>query len=476
MRSKLSMMILLLAVAGCGVDADDDAGEMVSGEVASVTGCAAVPVTGWSASGNDGNVPQNAGDNNLATRWSSLGVGQLITADLGGPKLLCAVSVAWYNGNTRTNHFAISGSADGTTFTPIASGTSSGTTAAAETYGVTAMTARYVRVTVNGNSVNDWASISELAVSAAPPPTAGCPTTATRRVPVTNAATLAAALAGARAGDVIQMADGVYSAKFTASASGTASAPIALCGSRNAILDSNGGSTGFKLTGSFWTLAGFTVRNASLGLVLDAANHNLLTNLEVHHTGQEGIHFRTNSSFNTLQSSYVHDTGTVTPGFGEGVYIGSAKSNWPIYTGGNPDRSDSNQVLNNVIGPTAAESIDIKEGTTAGVIRGNTMIGTRMSGENFSDSCSEVKGNSYTIADNSCSADAPTSLVNGFQVKQQLAGWGLGNTLSNNHMTGIPAGKLGITVASVCRASTVVACNNTVNSGAIVTDDTPCTP
>lgn len=470
MQCKLSMILLpWLLLAGCGVDADDDTAPAIQ----AVTGCAATPVASWSASGNDGNVPQNAGDSNVATRWSSLGVGQFITADLGSPRLLCALDIAWYNGNTRTNRFVISGSSDGATFTPIATGTSSGTTTAAETYAVTALTARYVRVTVNGNSVNDWASIAELAVSAASP---GCPTTATRRIAVTSAATLASALAGARAGDVIQMADGVYAAKFTASASGTASAPIALCGSRNAILDSNGGSTGFKLTGSFWTLAGFTVRNASLGLVLDAANHNLLTNLEVHHTGQEGIHFRTNSSFNTLQSSFVHDTGTVTPGFGEGVYIGSAVSNWPIYTGGNPDRSDHNQVLNNTIGPTAAESIDIKEGTTGGVIRGNTMIGTRMSGANFSDSCAEVKGNAYTINDNRCSADAPTSLVNGFQVKQQVAGWGLDNTFSNNHMTGVPSGKVGITVASVCRATTVVHCNNTVNAGAAVTDDTPCNP
>ncbi|MEO7735580.1 MAG: hypothetical protein ABIY55_31790 [Kofleriaceae bacterium] len=129
-----------------------------------------------------------------------------------------------------------------------------------------------------------------------------------------------------------------------------------------------------------------------------------------------------------------------------------------------------------MIGPTGAESIDIKEGTTGGVIRGNTMIGTLMSGVNFSDSCSEVKGNNYTIADNSCSSDTPTSVVNGFQVKQQLAGWGLGNTFRHNQMTGLPSGRFGITVATVCRASTVVHCDNTVNSGAIVTDDTPCTP
>ena len=42
-----------------------------------------LPISGVTASGNDGNVPSNAIDNNLNTRWSSLGVGQFIRADLG---------------------------------------------------------------------------------------------------------------------------------------------------------------------------------------------------------------------------------------------------------------------------------------------------------------------------------------------------------------------------------------------------------
>ena len=37
-----------------------------------------LPISGVTASGNDGNLPSNAIDNNLNTRWSSLGVGQFI--------------------------------------------------------------------------------------------------------------------------------------------------------------------------------------------------------------------------------------------------------------------------------------------------------------------------------------------------------------------------------------------------------------
>lgn len=473
MQLKCSMMVVpLLVLGGCAAGPEDDAGEELGIHMASVTTCDTISVASWSASGNDGNIPQNAGDNNPATRWSSLGVGQHITADLGSAKQLCSLSIAWYNGNTRTNDFVISGSADGATFTRIGGGTSSGTTLAAETYSVTAMTARYVRVTVNGNSINTWASITELDVSAAP---AGCPTTATRRVAVNNATALAAALSGARPGDVIQMADGVYRGAFSASANATSGARIALCGNRNAILDSNQAPTGFRLTGDYWTLAGFTVRNANLAIALDGADHNLLTHLEVYDTGQEGIHFRTHSTFNTLQNSYIHDTGIVTAKYGEGVYIGSAVSLWPHYTNGNPDQSDNNQVLNNLIGPTRAEAIDIKEGSTGGVIRGNVMNATGMSGEN-ANSCVEAKGNNYTISDNSCTAAAPTRLVYGFQLIVEATGWGHNNTLASNRMTGIPNGSYGVWVDSRLRASTTVRCNNTVNSGAILTNDTPCNP
>ncbi|MCA9602239.1 MAG: discoidin domain-containing protein, partial [Myxococcales bacterium] len=110
----------------------------------------------------DGNVPANVLDGNLATRWSANGVGQYITVDLGANKQLCGMSIAWYVGNVRKNNFVISTSTNGTSFTNAFTGTSSGTTTAAETYSITTVQARYVRVTVNGNTVNNWASITEL--------------------------------------------------------------------------------------------------------------------------------------------------------------------------------------------------------------------------------------------------------------------------------------------------------------------------
>jgi hypothetical protein len=123
-----------------------------------------LPVSGVTASGNDGNVPSNVLDNNLNTRWSSFGIGQFITADLGSVQNICSVDIAWYRGNERIYNFVISTSTDGNTFTTKLTSTSSGTTLNSEKYFISATDARFVRVTVNGNTVNNWANIAELDV------------------------------------------------------------------------------------------------------------------------------------------------------------------------------------------------------------------------------------------------------------------------------------------------------------------------
>src|SRR5438876_872265 len=127
--------------------------------------CQKLEVKGITSTGNDGNLPANVLDNNLNTRWSNLGVGSFIQADLGGQKTICSVDIAWYRGNLRVNNFVISVSNDGTSFTNVFTGKSSGTSLSAETYIIpTNVTARFVRITVNGNTENNWASITELSV------------------------------------------------------------------------------------------------------------------------------------------------------------------------------------------------------------------------------------------------------------------------------------------------------------------------
>lgn len=145
-----------------------------------------------------------------------------------------------------------------------------------------------------------------------------------KTIEVSSASELQSALHSVNAGDTIHLHDGNYHGTFEATKSGTDDDPITLTGSKKAVL--SGSNYGFWLKGSHWVLKGFSVSNAKKGIVLEGASHFILDNLDVGNIKQEGIHFRKSSALNILRNSHVHNTGTETPGFGEGVYIGQAVS------------------------------------------------------------------------------------------------------------------------------------------------------
>ncbi len=138
----------------------------VSMTVEDVSSCTTIlPISGVTASGYQlGNPPSNAIDADLSTRWANDGVGSWISADLGSTQNICSVDIGWYNGNTRQYHFVIATSTDGSTFTNVFNGDSSGTTVSSEKYTISNINARYVRVTVNGNTQNNWASIYDFKI------------------------------------------------------------------------------------------------------------------------------------------------------------------------------------------------------------------------------------------------------------------------------------------------------------------------
>ena len=83
-------------------------------------------------------------------------------------------------------------------------------------------------------------------------------------------------------------------------------------------------------------------------------------------------------------------------------------SNWPQYSGGEPDRSDRNVVQHNTISATSSESIDIKEGTTGGLVIGNVMDGSGMTG---ADSLVDVKGNDGRVVNWAIETAGPNALA-----------------------------------------------------------------
>src|SRR2546425_409896 len=140
---------------------------------AAVTSLSVLSVT---ASGNDGNVPQNTLDNNLATRWSAYGDGQWIRYDLGALTAIDGVNIAWYLGDSRSAHFDIQVSLDTVTWTTVFSGQSSGLTTQFEPYAFPSVAARYLRIMGHGQwsgptLLTLWNSITEVAVQGTALPT-----------------------------------------------------------------------------------------------------------------------------------------------------------------------------------------------------------------------------------------------------------------------------------------------------------------
>lgn len=141
--------------------------------------CSALPIRTVQASGDDGNAPANVLDNDLTTRWSNQGNESWITADLGSLQDVCTIGIAWYQGDTRVNHFVVQGSSDNARYVDLLSSDSSGKRGEIETYAIAPTPARYVRVVVHGNTHNDWASITELRINStngSPPAPTAAPT------------------------------------------------------------------------------------------------------------------------------------------------------------------------------------------------------------------------------------------------------------------------------------------------------------
>lgn len=142
-----------------------------------------LPISRFSSIGDDGDdaILQNAFDNNLDTRWSHDSMGSWIIVDLGTIKDICSVDIAWYRGDERSYDFVISFSDDGTNFKDLLEGTSRGDTLSPERYKATgsasteegseiAVSARYIKITINGNNDADteesqWGAITEVDVN-----------------------------------------------------------------------------------------------------------------------------------------------------------------------------------------------------------------------------------------------------------------------------------------------------------------------
>ena len=308
-------------------------------------------------------------------------------------------------------------------------------------------------------------------VSSSPPPSAAssapldlpapvtCPTPTVR---VSTTDELQQALARAVPGTVVQLADGTYRGSFTATARGTAEAPVFLCGGPGAVLDGGGFEEGYVLHldgAAYWRVVGITIRNGQKGVMADAAQHVVLQGLTVESTGDEAVHLRRGSSDNVVRDSTVRDTGHRRDTFGEGIYVGTATSNWCSISACEPDASDRNLVLDNTVSATTAESVDLKEGTSDGVVAGNTFDGAALTG---ADSWLDAKGNDWLVSGN-VGAHSP---ADGFQTHEVAEGWGRRTTFDGNRGSDLAVDDPeGVLIGLHPDRAAVVRCTNEVSDG-----------
>ena len=156
-----------------------DAVASTSSFVRTSSECGNTSITNIRASSYDqGHPPADAIDGNRDSYWSSSNYGASIRADLGSPKTVCSISIVWHEGDSKQYRFAIGLSNNGQRFTTAGIFVSSDT-AQAQTYDIPDISARYVRITVYGNTIDTSAGIAELAIytlnGSTPPPNNNSP-------------------------------------------------------------------------------------------------------------------------------------------------------------------------------------------------------------------------------------------------------------------------------------------------------------
>ena len=237
-----------------------------------------------------------------------------------------------------------------------------------------------------------------------------------------------------RPGDSIELADGTYPGTFVTTRSGTAEQPIFLCG---------GAGRGARRRRHQGRLRAPPRRRAALA----AGRLHRPQRPEGRRGRRHGrhrhpgpapstasatrrVHLRRHSTDNVVIGNTICDTGQRRDKFGEGVYVGTAMSNWCNITDCEPDRSDRNVVGQHHLGTTTAESVDIKEGTTGGVLVGNTFDGAGMTRRRLLG-----RRQGQRLADPGQHA-AATRPVDGFQTHEILDGWGDANVFAGNTSAG----------------------------------------
>lgn len=297
----------------------------------------------------------------------------------------------------------------------------------------------------------------------------------TRVVGVSSSSALSSAVTNARPGDLIQLAAGTYTiGQQRLVTSGTATAPIMMCGPRSAVIQQGSVSSGgFELAirADYWILSGFTVANSQQGIAIEGGSYNVIDGVEVRNVGQEAVQIHGLSTHNVVRNSYLHDTGKYVAQYGEAVYIGAAPTQWCTWSSCGPDRSDDNQVIADSIGPNiGSDPIDIKAGTSGTLVQDNFLDGSGMgnlcSDHNWCGGLAIINGQNAVFRGNS-GVNPP---LHGFSVQSDggaAAYPASGNVFESNNVDLGSATGYGFLIGTGV-TSTVYCASNSTNGNSVV--------
>ncbi len=284
-----------------------------------------------------------------------------------------------------------------------------------------------------------------------------------RRVPVTTFESLQSSINTALPGDLIVLAPGTYTGQYLriSGKKGTATQPITICGTKNATVEATaqeGNSHGIWLQNSAnITLYNFNIRKGNFSIFIEWSDNITLNYMDVGFSGLALIHAWKDSKNLKVTNSILHDAGIKDSEVGEGIYLGSNNWWWDDPGFESPDKNDNFEFMYNKCFNITAECVDIKEGVTGGIIKGNYFDGSGMIGmnapsswsrdgtsdDNYIDSWVDIKGNSIIISENygdwlpfsDTNNDAKTE-SDGFEVTGSISGWGQKNIFSKNYGNG----------------------------------------
>ena len=297
---------------------------------------------------------------------------------------------------------------------------------------------------------------------------ATCPTAT---VTVSTRAQLLSAIASATAGSVIRLNPGSYGANIDVTTQATPDKPLWICGPRTAVIDNADITKGYGIRvngASNVVIAGMTVRNVQKGVAVLYSQAVTVADLRVENIGDEAIHLKNQTTDSTVIGNSISTTGLNAANYGEGVYIGTAQSNWCVYNNCNPDTSDRNLIAFNDISGTTAETMEAKAGTNDGTMWKNTLDGAAITSSD-TDSLVQVLGNGWVVAGNT-GAHTPND---GYQVWNTDTSYGLNNIVYGNAVTGSLPG-YAVRMPASDAAGNVVGCDNVAPSATLGLSNKSC--